>query len=132
MRWVILIARTLVGLAFVAASLAFFFGQMPQPENPNEAMQAFGTAMGPTKYMTVVKVLELTGGILLVAGVLVPVGITILTPIVVNILLFELLIAKQPGPGIILTLLCALLIYGYWPYFRSVFTVRTRVGGAAV
>jgi putative oxidoreductase len=128
MKWVILIARTLVGLAFVAASLTFFFSEMPQPENPPEEVTAFMTAMGPTRYITVVKVLELVGGVLLLAGILVPVGITILTPVIVNILLFELLIAKQPGPGIVLTLLSALLIYGYWPYFRAVFTVRARVG----
>jgi putative oxidoreductase len=132
MKWVILIARTLVGLAFVAAGLTFFFSEMPQPENPSEEMKAFGTAMVPTRYMTVVKVLELVGGALLLAGVLVPVGVTILTPVIVNILLFELLIAKQPGPGIVLTLLSALLVYGYWPYFRSVFTVRARVGGDRV
>ncbi|HVK09050.1 MAG TPA: DoxX family protein [Gemmataceae bacterium] len=132
MKWVVLIARTLVGLAFVAASLAFFLGKMPQPENPTPEMEAFGTAMGPTNYMNVVKVLELVGGILLVTGILVPIGITILTPVIVNILLFELLIAKQPGPGVILTLLSILLIYGYWPYFRSVFTVRARVGGDRV
>jgi putative oxidoreductase len=132
MKWAVLIARTLVGLIFTVFSLAYFFALLPQPENPPDAVTAFMTATVPTKYLTVVKVLELVGGILLLGGILVPIGITILTPIIVNILLFELLIAKQPGLGIILMLLSVLLIYGYWPYFRSVFTVRARIGGDGV
>ena len=111
-------------------SLTFFFSETSRKTRPRS--QGLLTAMVPTRYLTVVKVLELVGGVLLLSGILVPVGITILTPVIVNIFLFESLIAKQPGPGIVLTLLIAFLIYGYWPYFRSVFTVRARIGGDRV
>lgn len=127
MKWVVLIARTLVGLVFVAFSLAFFFKLMPQPDDLSERVLAYMGVMGPTGYLTVVKVLELVGGVLLLTGRLAPVGITILTPIVVNILLFELLIADKPGIGIALTVLCGVLIYGYWPNFRAVFDPRARI-----
>jgi putative oxidoreductase len=129
MKWAVLIVRTIVGLAFAASSVTFFLNMVPAPDDLSDDIKAYWGVMGPSKYMTVVKVLELAGGLLLLTGVFVPVGITLLTPIIVNILLFELLIAKQPGPGIVLTLLSAVLIYGYWPYFRSVFTPRARIGG---
>ena len=47
--------------------------------------------------MNVVKVLELVGGALVLSGRLVPLGLVILTPVAVNILLFEIFLVGHPG-----------------------------------
>jgi hypothetical protein len=39
--------------------------------------------------------------------------LVLITPIVVNILLFELLIAQQPGIGVIMILINLFLLYRY-------------------
>ena len=83
-------------------------------------------ALASTGYLTVIKVLEVTGGLLLVSGRFVPLGITILTPVIVNILLFEVFLAHQPGFGVAMTVMALFLIAGYRRHFRPVSTRRIR------
>lgn len=130
MKWAGIIIRTLVGGMFLFASITYFLNLMPNtpPEGmPEDAVQ-FGAILGKSGYLNVVKVLELVGGALLVSGLFVGLGITILTPISVNILLFETLVAKQPGPGVVMTVLCFALVGIYWKHFRAAFA-RTPMPG---
>ena len=130
MKWVGIIVRTLVGGLFLFSSVSYFFklvDMTPPPGTPEEAIQ-FGTILANSKYMEVVKVLELVGGALLVSGLFVGLGITIVTPISVNILLFELCLTKQPGPGVVLTVLCAVLVGVYWKHFRAAFALKPTAG----
>ena len=78
--------------------------------------------------MNVVKVLELVGGVLVLSGRLVPLGLAILTPIAVNILLFEIFLLGTAGPGVVLTALCFLLIWAYRSHFAAVFAVKPKIG----
>ena len=131
MKWVVIVVRTLVGALFVFAGGAYFF--MPEMKPTGEvpkAVLAFADAFHPTHWMTVVKVVELVGGLLLLTGRLAPPGITLLTPVAVNIALFEVLLARDPGPGVVTTLALGFLIWAYWPYFAPVFTTSARVRGA--
>jgi uncharacterized membrane protein YphA (DoxX/SURF4 family) len=129
MKWAVLIIRTLVGLVFLVFGLNFFlkFLDMPQPQL-SELAAGYVGALGSTGYMTVIKVLEVTGGLLLVSGRFVPLGITLLTPIIVNILLFEIFLARQPGLGVALTFMAVFLIAGYWKHFRPVFVSNAGIG----
>lgn len=52
-------------------------------------------AVGPTGFMTFVKVLELIGGILLIIPRTRNVGLLVLGPIIVNILAFHQFVAKD-------------------------------------
>ena len=74
------------------------------------------------------KVLELVGGVLVISGRLVPLGLTILTPIAVNILLFEIFLLGSPGIGVVLLALCIVLIWAYRSHFAAVFAVKPRIG----
>ena len=76
----------------------------------------------------VVKVLELLGGLMLLSGRMAPLGITLLMPIAVNILLYEIFLLGKPGPGYGLVPLLGVLIGLYWRHFLSVFTVAARAG----
>lgn len=73
-----------------------------------------------TKYMTIVGLLELIGGLLLLVGRFVPLGLTILGPIIVNILLFTILLQHHDFYiGIILAVLEVFLIWAYRLSFRG-------------
>ena len=89
MKILTIIARLLLGLIFVVFGCNGFlhFLHMPPPTNPL-AVQYF-TALAITGYLNVVFALEIIGGVLLVVGMFVPLGLTILCPIIVNALLFH-------------------------------------------
>jgi putative oxidoreductase len=129
MFWAVLAARILVGLPFLVFGLNFYlnFMPMPTPTGPDPALQFLG-AIGPTGYLAAVKVLEVIGGALVLSGRLVPLGLVLVTPVAVNIALFDLLLMKQPGLGVVLTVLCAFLVWAYRSHFVSVFAFRPKIG----
>ena len=126
MKWAGIIIRTLVGLGFFVLGLDHFLHFMDTKAQmeamPDNVKSYFGHIGGG--YLTVVKVLEVVGGLLLLTGRFVGLGITLLTPVCVNIMLFDFYIARQPGLGVVLTALCAALVGIYWPHFRAVFAMK--------
>ncbi len=103
MSWAVLVARVLVGVPFLVFGLNHFahFLPMPTPNFPENATK-FITALADSGYLNVVKVLEIVGGALVLSGRLVPPGLVILTPVAVNIALFDLLLMGQPALGVLL------------------------------
>ena len=127
MKWIGIVLRTLVGAMFVMAGVMVLFNlvdQGPEMEKMPEDVQQYMRLMGGNGYLKVVKVLEIVGGLMLVSGFFVGLGITILTPISVNILLYEVCIAKQPGIGIVMTVLCFVLVGLYCKHFRAAFSMK--------
>ncbi len=100
----------LLALVFIVFGANFFINFMPMPPMAGDPL-TFMNLFGPTGYMRIIKILEIVGGLLLLSNRTRPMGLCIITPIAINILLFEFLIAKQPGIGIIITLLCIAAIY---------------------
>src|SRR5262245_44850999 len=129
MKWAVIAARMLVGLPFLVFGLDHFlhFLPVPMPELPENAMK-FSTALSASHYLDVVKGLEVAGGVLLLSGRFVPLGVTILTPVAVNIALVDILLMSQPGLGVILTALCFFLVWGYRSHFGPVFTMNAKIG----
>ncbi len=84
--------------------------------------------LGATGYMTVVKLLEIVGGALLLSGRLVPLGLVLVTPVAVNIALFDIFLVGKPGLGVILTALCFFLVWAYRSHFAGVFVVNPKIG----
>ena len=108
------IAGILLGLLFVMSSVVVLFHlvKMPPPPEGTPAAMFMG-AFIPTGYMTFVKVLELTGGILVAIPRTRNFGLLILGPIIVNILAFHVFITKGDGllnPMIIIIVLLALYL----------------------
>ncbi len=100
----------LLGALFVFGGAAFLFKLAPEEPmtgNPETFMKLFGS----TGYMTTIKVCELLFGILVLIPKTRALGLLLLAPIVANILLFELHIAKQPGIGVALVVVLALAMY---------------------
>ena len=129
MSWAALIARVLVGLPFLVFGLDHFLKvlSMPTPELPENALK-FITALGASGYMNVVKVLEVGGGALVLTGRMTPLGLVLVTPVAVNIALFDVLLMGQPGLGVVLAGLCFFLVVAYRSHFAPVFSTNARVG----
>lgn len=125
MGYAVLAVRILLGLVFTFFGLNFYLHVVDLPK-PDGAAAAFMGAVGPSGYLAAVKVFEVTGGILLLAGILVPFGLVCATPVVVNILFYDLFLVGKPGLGLVLLPMALFLVWAYRPYFLSVFTVHAR------
>jgi uncharacterized membrane protein YphA (DoxX/SURF4 family) len=115
MKYVIIIARVLLGLVFVVFGLNTFLHFMgPMPEIPGQA-GAFITALASSGYIYVIGFLQVVGGLCLLLGArFVPLGLTLLGPVLVNIVLFHVFLAPD---GIWMALvLSALALFLLWIY----------------
>jgi uncharacterized membrane protein YphA (DoxX/SURF4 family) len=116
MKYAPTIAGILLGLLFVMSSVVILFNlippdKMPKPATPEAEM--FMKALGPTGYMTFVKVFELLGGILVAIPRTRNYGLLVLGPIILNILAFNAFITKGEGlfsPMLIVIVLLALYL----------------------
>lgn len=115
MKYVIVIVRVLLGLMFVVfGSNAFFKFMGPPPKMPDQA-NAFITAMMSSGYMYVVAILQVLGGLCLLLGArFVPLGLTLLGPIIVNIILFHVFLEPSGLPIAVVT--AALSLFLLWIY----------------
>ena len=99
----------LLALVFLVFGLNFFFHYLPMPPMTGDA-GTFAGLLYTTKYLLVVKTLEVICAVLLLIPCTRALGLLLIAPIVVNIFLFEILIAKAPGIGVILLLINVLAI----------------------
>jgi putative oxidoreductase len=119
MKIATVIARVLLGLIFVVFGFNGFlhFIHMPPPPPDSPAGQFFA-AVSTTGFMSVIFLLQIVGGLLVLIGFYVPLGLTILCPIIFNILLFHICMAPQGLPlAILCSLLALFLIWRYWANF---------------
>src|SRR6266496_3332327 len=90
MKVVTIIARVLLGLMFVVFGSNIFFHFIPMPPLPATPAGDFSKALMQSNYMYVIGLLQVIGGLLILIGRFVPLGLTLLGPVIVNILLFHL------------------------------------------
>lgn len=113
----------LLGLLFVVFGMNFFLNFIPMPPGPPEGSPPalFMAALYPSGYLSFVKVLEILGGLLVAVPRSRNLGLLILGPIIVNILAFQIFLAKGAGlfdlPVILITVLPVFLLW----YERHVF-----------
>ena len=88
MRVASLIARYLLGLIFLVFGLNGFFHFIPMPPATGTAGQFMG-AMFVSHYLVVVFLLQVIPAILLLINRYVPLALTLLAPVIVNIFLFH-------------------------------------------
>jgi putative oxidoreductase len=97
MKITIVIARFLLGLIFLTFGLNGFLHFIPATLPSGTAGQFVG-ALFVSNYLVVVFLLQLAGAILLLTNRYVPLALTLLAPIIVNILLFHVLMALNGLP----------------------------------
>ena len=96
MKYVIVIVRVLLGLAFVMFGSNAFFQFMGKPPEMHGQAGAFMSALMSSGYMYVIAVLQVLGGLCLLLGArFVPLGLTLLGPVIVNIVLYHLFLDTQ-------------------------------------
>ncbi len=109
MKLINLIPTYLLALIFLVFGSNYFFHFIPMPPMSGDA-GTFTGVLYTTGFLTVLKIFELTFGVLLLINKTKALGILLLAPIVVNIFLFEVLIAHKPGIGVLLLALTAFAI----------------------
>jgi len=120
----ILAARILLGLIFFVFGLNGFFHFLPQPPMSGPPAEFAGALFASGYMFPLIKGTEVIAGILLLSGRLVPLALTVLAPVVVNIVAFHLFLAPA-GLGLPLFIV-ALGVFLAWSY-RSSFAGVLRV-----
>jgi putative oxidoreductase len=123
MKYVIIIVRVLLGLLFVVfGSNAFLKFMGPPPPMQGQA-GAFLTALMSSGYIYVIAVLEVLGGLCLLLGArFVPLGLTLLGPVIVNIVLFHVFLEPQGMPmAVVISAFALFLLWIYRFKFPAIF-----------
>ena len=125
MRVAALIARILLGLIFFVFGLNGFLHFIPMGPMPTGLAGQYIAALTQSHYIVFVAGLQVAGGVLLLVGRYVPLGLTILGPVIVNILLFHLLMEMKGLPiAIVVTILWGIVAFQYRQYFSGLFVQR--------
>lgn len=118
-----IIARSLMGLLFVFSGLNGFLHFVAPPENgmPEGAMALSMAMMNSGYLMQLVFATQLLAGLGLLTGFFVPLSLTILAPVVVNIFAFHIFLAPAgTGMAIFVAIVELYLAYTYRAAFISI------------
>ena len=118
------IARVLLGLMFAVFGANGFLHFIPMPPPTGLAGQYMG-ALFVSHYLAVVFLLELAGGLLLLANRYVPLALLLLGPVIVNIVLFHAFLAPAGLPmALFAVVLWATVFASVRKAFNGVFAQR--------
>ena len=114
MKIATIIARNLLGLIFVTFGLNMFLNFIPMPPPPEGPAREFMTALFISHYLYVVGALQVVGGLILFSGRWIPLGLTLLGPVIVNIVCFHVLMAPAGLPmALVVSFLALFLLWRY-------------------
>jgi len=115
-----IITRSLLGLLFVVFGLNIFFNFIPLPPPPEGPARNFMMALAMSHYFYVVGALEAIGGALLLTGRFTPLGLTLLGPVIVNILCVHVFLDPSGLPlAIVVSALALFLLCRYREHFAG-------------
>ncbi len=124
MKILFTICRILLGVIFTVFGLNGFLHFLPMQLPPGLAGQFLG-ALSQSGYIAIVFALQLICGLLLLANQFVPLAVTILGAVLVNILLFHATMAPAGLPLAVFTLLIWLVVFfGIRQYFYGIFAQK--------
>ena len=117
MKYIIVIARVLLGLVFTVFGLNAFLHFFPSPPVPGLAGQFMGALLG-SHYYVIAFGTELIGGVLLLSNRYVPLALTLLGPVIVNILSFHMFLDSE---NMALAIIVSVLWFLVFSQVRSAF-----------
>ena len=121
MKAATVIARVLLGLTFIVFGSNAFFHFLPMPPLPRGVTGEYLHSFFESGYVHAIGGLQVIGGLLLLIGRFVPLGLTILGAIIVNIFIFHILMAPEGlGPAIIVGVLELFLVWRYREAFKGI------------
>lgn len=126
MKILTLIARLLLGLAFVVFGLNGFLNFLNLGPTPTGLAGQFMGALFASHYYWVIAALQILGGALLLVNRFVPLALVVLGAIIVNILLYHIFLHPAgAGLAIVVTILWFIVFFGNRQYFSGIFAQRT-------
>lgn len=129
MKIAVIVARVLLGVAFLFAGVMKFFPMKPGQIPPGDA-GAMMTLMMAHKWMVFYGLVEAVSGLLLLAGRFVPLALTLLAGMIVNITLFNATLFPKALPvALVLGALEIFLVWAYREAFAGVFAAKARAKG---
>src|SRR5438552_12197459 len=129
MKIATIIARNLLGLIFVTFGLNMFLNFIPMAPPPEGSAREFMPALFISHYLYVVGALQLVGGLILLSGRWIPLGLTLLGPVIVNIVCFHVLMAPAGLPmALVVSFLALFLLWRYREHFAGL----VKDGGPAL
>ncbi len=121
MKIVALIARLLLGLVFFVFGLNGFLHFISAPPMPPSPAATFAGVLMSTHYFYVVAAIQVIGGALLLVNRFVPLALTLLGPIIVNIFLFHALMDPHGLPmAMLVVVLWGILFWRHKQAFAGV------------
>jgi len=121
MKVLTIAVRILLGLVFTVFGANGFLRFLPMPELPHNLAGEFLHAFFASGYVYAIAACQVIGGLLLLIGRLVPLGLTILGPVIVNIVLFHIFLAAEGLPlAITIAILFLFLLWRYWAAFAAI------------
>jgi hypothetical protein len=122
-----LVSRYLLGLVFVVFGLNGFLHFLPMVMPTGSAGQ-FMAAVFESHYITVVYAIQLIGGLLLLLGQYVPLALTLLAPVIVNIIMFHAFMQPEGLPlAAVATILWLLVAYPVRSVFAALLQRKVAV-----
>ena len=133
MKIAAIIARTLLGLIFVVFGLNAFFNFIPLPPPKGELAGDFMRALLVSHYLYAVKCFEISGGLLLLSGRYTALGLTLVGPVIVNILFFHAFLDPSGLPtAIVLSILALFLLWRHRYSFAGLLMKHSQVTNTIV
>ena len=122
MKYVIIIARVLLGLVFAVFGSNAFLHFIPMPPMQGPA-GAFIGALVSSGLIYAIAALQVVGGLLLlIGGRFVPLGLTLLGPVIVNIVLYHIFLDPNGLPmACVISILALFLLWVYRYKFPAIF-----------
>jgi putative oxidoreductase len=124
MKYAFVIARMLLGLVFTVFGLNGFLHFFQNPSLVGLAGQFMGALFG-SHYYVIAFGTELIGGVLLLSNRYVPLALTLLGPVIVNILSFHMFLdAENMAPAIVVTVLWFVVFSQVRSAFAGLFVAK--------
>ncbi len=126
MKIVTIVSRILLGVVFLIFGANGFFHFIPQPPMPDSLATRFSTAMMQSHYFLVVSAVEVVSALLFLFNRYVPLGLTLIGPVVVNILLFHIfLLPSGLAIAALVAVLWFIVFYAHRAAFAPIFESRS-------
>ncbi len=115
-------ARLIFGFLWVVFGLNFFFHFLPQPPPPEAGLKFLSGLMAAPYFFVLLKVTEIAVGVMLLANIAVPLALVLISPIVIQILLYHTVLDPSGAPiALLITVLNLFLGIAYWQNFKPLF-----------
>lgn len=125
MKIAALMVRILLGLVFTVFGANGLHPFLPMPPPPGGVAGQYIMALTQSHFFVVPAAVQFIGGLLLLVNRYVPLALTILGPVIVNILCFHIFMERTGLPlAFVVAVLWFVLFYHYRQSFAGIFEAR--------